>query len=135
MSRILVIALLSCGTGAYGSEAQGEPPQMLADDAMPMAASASVSGRWCTGNDDGVVEVSVRGGVLTGKLVESSSKKAKIGMTILRNFKQVDSVWKGEIFAPRKKGFLDASLVKSGGKLRITVETPRGEKKIAWSSC
>ncbi len=137
MSRAFAIVLSFCGTLSFGTDAQcrqAESPPVVSSS-IPMMAAPSVTGRWCTGKDDGVVDVTVSAGTLRGALVESSNKRATIGKTILRHFEKAQAGWTGEIFVPRKGGYLDATLVQRGDKLHITVQTPRGEKKVSWSRC
>lgn len=139
------MAILVCGTVSFQAQAackpsvDAPPPAAAAVEsktaaAAPVAAqAASIEGRWCTGKDDAVIEVSVSGGTLSGKLVATSEKRAKLGTTILRDFKKEGTVWKGTLYAPRRSKNLPAELTQQGDALHITVQSPLGEKSVEWT--
>lgn len=95
-------------------------------------AKAPIEGRWDTSKDGGIVEISVKGGTLEGKLVDSDHPKAKMGILILRDFHKEGDTWVGKIYAPKKDRTLPAKLTLKGDTIKIHVSAGAMTKKITW---
>lgn len=96
-------------------------------------AGEPVEGKWHTPTAEGTVDIDVEDGVLTGKLVESTKKKAKLGTLILRDFRKSGDGWKGKIYAPKRGKTADATLTLQNGKLVIKVAAGLRTKTIIWT--
>jgi uncharacterized protein (DUF2147 family) len=100
---------------------------------LSLAAEGTLDGTWQTGEDNSLVEVTEQGGVSTGKLVSSDNPKAKIGTEILRNFKLVDGVWTGTLYAAKRGKLYPATITPSADTLSINVSAGMMTKKVSWT--
>lgn len=96
-------------------------------------AGSPLEGRWDTPKKEGTVEVTIQDGVLTGKLVESSHRKAKLGTVILRGFVRDGDKWVGKIHASKRNKTFDAELTLHGDKLSIEVSSGLVNKSVTWT--
>jgi len=97
-----------------------------------IASGNGLEGNWQTGEDNSVVQVFEQDSEYFGKLVSSDNPNAKMGTQILRNFKQVDGVWKGTLYAAKRDQLLDAVITPQANTLNITVKAGLVSKKLAW---
>ena len=98
-----------------------------------LAADGELNGKWQTGEDNSVVELTETNGVAVGKLVSSDNPKAVMGTEILRNVTQADGVWKGKIWAAKRKKLMDATITPSADALQIKVSAGLVSRNVTWT--
>lgn len=98
-----------------------------------IAAQGELNGKWQTGEDNSVVEVTETNGVAVGKLVSSDNPKAVLGTEILRNVTQSGGQWKGKIWAAKRKKLMDATITPSADILQIKVSAGVVSKNVTWN--
>ena len=95
-------------------------------------AQSELEGDWQTGEDNTVIRVVTTDGVATGKMISTDYPNAKLGIAILRDFKQVKGIWTGQIFAAAKGKLYDATISPDASTLHIKVTDGFLSKKLAW---
>jgi len=100
--------------------------------AVSLHAQQAITGNWNTGKDNTTIEITEVDGVCKGKIISSDNAKAPVGKLLLRDVKLVDGVWKGQLFAAKKKKWMDAVLAAEGEQLLVTVKAGMMSKKLKW---
>ena len=98
-----------------------------------LSAHGEIDGKWQTGEDNSVVEVTVSNGVAVGKLVSSDNSKAVMGTEILRNVTASGDIWKGKIWAAKRKKLMDATITPSADSLHIKVSAGMISRNVTWT--
>jgi hypothetical protein len=89
-------------------------------------------GVWLIGENGAKVKTYMKDGEWFGKLVSSDNPKAPIGTDILRHFKLVDGVWKGQLYAIKRDKLMDATIQPSNEKMEIKVSVGFFSKTLEW---
>ena len=97
-----------------------------------MNAQQSIKGIWNTGNQNTKIKIKEVNGKMIGVLSSSDNKKAKIGAKIIKDIQSKKGVWKGKLFAAKKRKWVDAVFKRKGNKLKITVSAGLISKTIEW---
>jgi uncharacterized protein (DUF2147 family) len=95
-------------------------------------AQESIEGVWNTGKENTTVEIKSTEKGLEGGILSSDNAKAKIGLLIVKNLKQEKGLYKGKLYAVKKRKWLDATFEKKGATLEIVVSSAWGSKTIEW---
>jgi uncharacterized protein (DUF2147 family) len=98
-----------------------------------IAALDELEGRWQTGEDNSVVEITQAEGVAVGKLVSSDNPNAVMGTEILRNLTEADGVWSGKIWAAKRKKLMDATITPAADSLQISVSAGIASRTLTWT--
>jgi uncharacterized protein (DUF2147 family) len=87
---------------------------------LPTAISNNLEGKWATGLNNTIVEITTNYGVLTGKITDSDDKKL-IGITVIKTVvKNKNGTYSCEIYDPKLKKYFDATLESlQDGKLKV----------------
>lgn len=101
--------------------------------AVDLEAQGALDGKWQTGEDNSVVEVTEAGGVAVGKLVSSDNPNAVMGTEILRNVTKTGDVWSGKIWAAKRKKLMDATITPSADTLEIKVSAGIASRTVTWA--
>lgn len=101
--------------------------------ALAMHAQASLAGTWDMGKDNTKIEIKEGNGVYEGRLASSDNANAKIGNLILKEVKSVGGIWRGKLYAPKKKEWYDAALKAEGTQLLVTVKSGWMSKTVKWT--
>lgn len=96
-------------------------------------AQGSLKGIWNTGKDNTKIEITQEEDVYIGKIISSDNVNAKIGNQLLKDVRLVDGEWKGKLYAPKKKKWLDAVVKEENKQLFITVSAGFMSKTITWT--
>lgn len=96
-------------------------------------AQTAPAGVWNTGQDNTLVEITNVEGRYIGKLISSDSPDAKIGNLLLKDLKSVGGVWKGQLYAPKRGAWYDATVEAKGDRLIIKVGSGLTSKTITWT--
>ena len=97
-----------------------------------MSAQEMTEAIWLTGEENTKIETYQKGGLWYGKIVSSDNPKAKIGNDILREFKLVDGVWTGKLYAAKRERMMDAMIGPKTDELDITVSAGLFKKQLSW---
>ena len=100
---------------------------------LNLEAQGELEGKWQTGEDNSVVEVTETGGVAVGKLVSSDNPNAVMGTEILRNLTEADGSWSGKIWAAKRKKLMDATITPSANTLQIKVSAGIASRTLNWT--
>ncbi len=87
---------------------------------------------WLTGEENTKIETYQKDGMWFGKIISSDNQKAKIGTDILQDFKLMDGMWKGKLYAAKKDKMLDAVIDPKKDELHIEVSAGIFKKQIHW---
>lgn len=97
-----------------------------------LQAQNPLKGTWLTGEDNTKIETYEKEGAWYGKIVSSDNPKAKIGLDILRGFKQEGDTWKGKIFAAKRGKILDAKIDPAKDVLSIEASLGFMSRTLKW---
>ncbi|MDP5171916.1 MAG: DUF2147 domain-containing protein, partial [Bacteroidia bacterium] len=75
-----------------------------------LQAQTAPIGVWNTGEDNTLVEITKVGGSYVGKLISSNNSDAKIGSLLLKDIKSVGGDWKGQLYAPKRGTWYEATV-------------------------
>ncbi len=98
-----------------------------------MQAQTAPTGVWNTGEDNTLVEITKVGGSYVGKLISSDNPDAKIGNLLLKDLKSVGGEWKGQLYAPNRGAWYEATVEAKGDRLVIKVGSGFMSKTIEWA--
>ncbi|MEM9547720.1 MAG: hypothetical protein AAGA77_17190 [Bacteroidota bacterium] len=102
--------------------------------ALSTHAQESIEGIWNTGKENTKIEIAeVEDGIYEGKILSSDNENAKVEKALLREVNLIDGEWKGKLFAPKKKKWMDAVLMKKENRLHIKVKAGFMSKTIKWT--
>ena len=97
------------------------------------AVPGALTGKWATGEDNTVVEVSEVNGVATGRVLSSDNPKAVPGTEVLKNFSESDGVWKGSIYSIAMGKTLNGTITPSAESLAISASIGFIKKNLTWT--
>jgi hypothetical protein len=97
-------------------------------------AQTDLSGTWHTGRKNTVVKMVKEDGGYYGEIVSSDDPKAKPGGRIVKNVKWVDGTWKGNLYAAKRKEWVDAEMAVKGDVLVINVSVGFFSKTLEWKA-
>lgn len=95
-------------------------------------AQQSIEGVWNTGKENTTVEFKRTDKGLEGAILSSDNAKAKIGLLIVKKLKKEKGLYKGKLYAVKKRKWLDATFERKGATLEILVSSAWGSKTIEW---
>lgn len=98
---------------------------------MSPTDSSLILGKWQTPKENSVIEIKQNGNVLEGVVIKSENKKA-VGQKILRNLKEVDGSWKGNLYAIDKDKLLDITLKPKEDHMEVKVLLGWFSKSSEW---
>ncbi len=97
-----------------------------------LSAQTSPAGVWNTGSDNTKVEITEVDGSYVAQLISSDNADAKIGKQLMKGIKLDGKEWKGQIYAPKKGEWMDATLTPKGDLLEIKVGSGFMSKTLKW---
>ena len=92
----------------------------------------SIAGIWNTGDYNTKIEITEVNGVAIGKVLSSDNAQAKIGNQVLKDFKQSNGGYKGQLYAAQKGEWYDAVIKENDDQLDITIKVGWVSKNIKW---
>jgi uncharacterized protein (DUF2147 family) len=95
-------------------------------------AQKPVEGVWATGKDNTMVEIRGTDDVLEGKIQASDNPKAEVGTRIIKNLREDDGSYKGELYIIRMQRWVNATFSPKGEKLIVPVSAGFRSKSIEW---
>lgn len=95
-------------------------------------AQSPIEGLWATGKDNTMVEIRGTDDVLEGKIQDSDNAKAEAGTRIIKNLREEDGSYKGELYIIRMQRWVKATFSPKGEKLIVTVSAGFRSKTIEW---
>ncbi|MEL7531931.1 MAG: DUF2147 domain-containing protein [Bacteroidota bacterium] len=99
---------------------------------LSLQAQMAPIGTWNTGTDNSKVAIQAAEGNYVGTLISSDNTEAKLGIQLLKDFKQDGKGWKAKFYAPKRGEWLDAKLETKGNLLLITVGSGFLSKTLEW---
>lgn len=91
------------------------------------------TGIWNTGTDNTKIEIIDINGTLTGTVLSSDNEQAPIGKVLVKNLAADGEVWKGQLFAPKRQEWFDATFEEDGNILEITVGSGFMSRTVEWT--
>jgi uncharacterized protein (DUF2147 family) len=91
-----------------------------------------LEGKWETGKENTIIEIYDKEGVLEGKVVSSDNEKVKIGLIMLKDLRETDGLWKGELFSARRKNWFNVQIRRNGDHLDLEVFSGKRSRSIQW---
>lgn len=104
---------------------------LIAFSAVTMNAQ-SIEGAWNTGKENTVIVIKKVGSSYVGTTLSSDNAQVKKGKKLIKDVKASGKVWKGKLYAPKKKKWMDATFAPKGDKLKITIKSGMMSKTIEW---
>ncbi|MDX1907206.1 MAG: DUF2147 domain-containing protein [Bacteroidia bacterium] len=98
-----------------------------------LQAQTAPAGVWNTGQDNTLVEITNVEGRYVGKLISSDSPNAKIGNLLLKDLKPNGGAWKGQLYAPKRSAWYDATVEVKGNRLVIKAGSGFTSKTVEWT--
>jgi uncharacterized protein (DUF2147 family) len=95
-------------------------------------AQTDLTGTWNTGKENTLVKIYEKEGVYFGELISSDNPKAQIGRQLIKDLKNEKGEWKGKLYAPKKKEWVDAEMDLVDDDLNITIKAGFFKKTIEW---
>ena len=96
-------------------------------------AQSTLLGNWKTGEENTIVSITETEGVLSGLIVSSDNKNARIGKPLIRNIKADGKQWKGELYAAKKEKWINADFKVEKTTLFIDVKVGFLSKTFEWN--
>lgn len=97
-------------------------------------AQQTIEGLWNTGTDNTTIEISKLDGTIVGKTYSSDNSAIKKGKVIIKDVTSKKGVWQGKLYAAKKEKWLDATFVKKGNKLVVTISSGLMSRTIEWTA-
>ncbi|MEO1626227.1 MAG: hypothetical protein AAFV25_13815, partial [Bacteroidota bacterium] len=97
-------------------------------------AQQPIQGVWNTGQENTMIEIKASGDQIEGKVLSSDNSKAKIGNVIIKDVRAERGVYKGQLYAAKRKKWMDATFARKADKLVITVSAGWKTKVIEWKA-
>lgn len=91
-----------------------------------------IEGVWATGKDNTMIEIRGTDDVLEGKIQASDNPKAEVGTRIIKNLREDDGSYKGELYIIKMQRWVHATFSPNGEKLIVTVSAGFRSKTIEW---
>ena len=98
-----------------------------------VTAQSSITGIWNTEDDNTDIEIYQDNDVLMGKVHSSDNEKVKLGSLILKDIKESDEVYKGKIYATKRKEWYDVEITPKGDKLDLKIDAGLVSKSLTWN--
>jgi hypothetical protein len=95
-------------------------------------AQSDFIGTWNTGEQNTLIKIHEVDSEYIGEIISSENPEAKIGATIIKDFKLDGDTWECQLFAAKRKKWVDAEIEYSEGKLKISVSKGFRSKTIEW---
>lgn len=95
-------------------------------------AQSTIEGVWATGKDNTTVEIRATDDVLEGKIKSSDNTKAEVGTRIIKNLREDEGSYKGELYIIKMQRWVNATFSPKGEKLIVTVSAGFRSKTIQW---
>ena len=95
-------------------------------------SQSTIEGVWATGKDNTTVEIKATDDVLEGKIKASDNTKAEVGTRIIKNLREDDGSYTGELYIIKMQRWVNASLSPKGEKVIVTVSAGIRSKTIEW---
>lgn len=92
----------------------------------------NLAGEYIIGEQNTIVKIVEQDNVYSGKVIASESPKAKIGNLMVKELKQTKGKWKGKVYAPRRKKWIDAEFTPKENSLEIKVKVGFMSKTMEW---
>ena len=95
-------------------------------------ALADLEGLWNTGKENTIITIHQEDGNMLGEIVSSDNPKAKPGTNLIKDLKKDGEVWKGRLFAPKKRKWVDATFTRQGDNLNVLVKVGFSSNSVDW---
>lgn len=105
---------------------------LIALAATTMTAQLPIEGAWNTGKENTIVVLKKIGDNFVGTVLSSDNGKMKIGKKLIRDLQYRKGEWQGELYAPKKDKWVDATFEKKGTELVIKIGSGIRSKKVVW---
>lgn len=105
---------------------------LVAFTTTSMMAQLPIEGAWNTGKENTIVVLKKIGDNFVGTVFSSDNQKIKIGKTLVRDLQYKKGEWKGELYAPKRDRWVDATFEKKGSDLVIKAGSGMRSKTIVW---
>jgi len=100
--------------------------------AGPLSGQASIEGRWDTGEQRSIVEISAIPKGLEGTII-SSNEPRLVGKKNLRNLKKVGEHWEGELYAFKRQRWFDLKIEERGDQLELDIRVGFFSTQRTWT--
>jgi hypothetical protein len=98
----------------------------------PALSQSDLNGMWETGQENSIIEIIEVNGNYTGILKSTDNDKAEIGRIMLRDLEQQGAVWSGQIFAAKRKKWLDVEITPGDNILELEIDAGIRSKSVKW---
>lgn len=105
---------------------------LVAFTTISVTAQLPIEGAWNTGKENTIVVLKKVGDNFVGTVRSSDNGKIKIGKQLVRDLQYRKGEWQGELYAPKRDKWVDATFEKKGTDLEITVGSGIRSKTITW---
>jgi uncharacterized protein (DUF2147 family) len=95
-------------------------------------AQSDVSGEYIIGEKNTVVKIEQHNGIYNGKIISSGNPNADIGKLILKELKQTEGKWKGELYSPKRERWYDAEFIPKENSLDVKIKAGFFSKTMEW---
>jgi hypothetical protein len=95
-------------------------------------ASTDLTGTWDTGMENTQVKIFEKEGVYVGEIVSSDNPDAVIGKQLIKDLKETNGKWKGQLFAAKKQKWVNAVMELEDDILKITIKAGLAKKIVEW---
>lgn len=92
----------------------------------------SPEGIWVHKEDASRIEIYADHGKFSGKLISSRHPFLETGIEIIKDMEFKEGKWKGKIYIPKKKRWVDASLKQKNNLLFIELDLGYDVQKVHW---
>ena len=95
-------------------------------------SQSNLNGRWNTGQDNTIIEITISNGKWIGKIKSSDNEKAEIGKLTLKELQQEESKWTGKIYAAKRKDWYDVEITLHNDILELKISIGLLSKSLEW---
>ena len=97
-----------------------------------LAAQADITGKWETGEDNTIVEITEKDGVYKGEIFSSDKEGEEIGRQMIKDVKLDKGKFKGKI-SPPGMGWKNVEFEREDNTLKVKVSVAFIKKKFKWT--
>lgn len=101
--------------------------------ASGLVAQTPLTGVWNTGTDNTRVEITDTDGTILGTIQSSDNERAPIGRILIKDVVRDDGEWEGQLFAPKRQEWFDATFQVEGDVLEITIGSGFLSRTVEWT--
>ncbi|MCA0931371.1 DUF2147 domain-containing protein [Lutimonas saemankumensis] len=95
-------------------------------------SQSDLNGLWNTGKDNTVIEISESNGEIKGKIKSSDNEKAEIGKITLKELIKHGALWRGKIYAAKRKEWYDVEITPKNNLLKLKIDIGFMSKSLEW---